>query len=294
MAPKQSKFSGPLRSPQLLRVVPIAEPAYDAFLVPVNVAVAQVARRLGLSRADEEDLRSDLWVRLLADRGRALRSFCGRASLETYLGRVARNLVIDQHQKQHGKWRPSAAARRAGKSAVLVERMVSRDGESTDAALEWIQHARPADAAVLRSTLAAVTVRFRRRFLPLDSVPALAAGGPTPLDVLGGTERAQHAARLRLALARILQVLPALDRRLLAQRFVLSMTLAEIAAAEGLEAKPLYGHFARVLARIRKAVVRAGVSAFAIPALLKSWDPEWSCGLTVCVSQPVTSSVKSA
>jgi RNA polymerase sigma factor (sigma-70 family) len=279
VGPKYTEPIGHQPARRSLFVVPILEPEYECFLAPVNAAVRRVARQFQLKAADADDLRSDLWVRLLTDQGRALRRFAGRSRIETYLTHVARNLWMDRLQKLHGKWRPSAAARRAGRAAILIEQMVSRDGLSPDAAWDWLRRARPTDAEGLRGQLLAIVSRRRRRFVPLDTVALVNTGEPSPLETMCATERSTGAAAIKLMLAWILEHLSAGDRSLLVRRFALGMTIADIAAADGRDPKPLYRYFARLLNRVRVDLLREGCDASTIRSFLQGETEDWDCGL---------------
>ena len=68
-----------------------------------------------------------------------LRRFEGRSSLTTYITVVVQRLFLDRRNRLWGKWRPSAEARRLGPTAVLLERLVSRDGWSAEQALETLR-----------------------------------------------------------------------------------------------------------------------------------------------------------
>ncbi|MGH8186413.1 MAG: hypothetical protein ACREUC_07605, partial [Steroidobacteraceae bacterium] len=57
-----------------------------------------------------------------------LRRFEGASSLRTYLTVVLHRVLLDQRNREWGRWRPSAAAYRNGPLAVRLERLVTRDG----------------------------------------------------------------------------------------------------------------------------------------------------------------------
>ena len=108
----------------------------DAFeFSRVRTAASHIAMRFRLSHSDAEDLHGDLWVRLLANEGHVLRSYRGTARIETYLMTIARNLVLDGRRRVHGKWRPSARARRFGLPAIELERLIAHQGFSAAIAI---------------------------------------------------------------------------------------------------------------------------------------------------------------
>ncbi len=164
-----------------LRLVAKGGLASERYVAEVAAAVAAVTRTCRLSAGEAEDLQSDLWVRLLEHDGRVLRSFRGRARIGTYLVTIARNLVFDRRNKEWGRWRPSSAARRAGAEAVELERMMSRDGWTLDAAAESLKLAGTLSAATLAATLAhTLPVRTRRHFVDVSVLESIAAHGSDP------------------------------------------------------------------------------------------------------------------
>src|SRR3954453_24056478 len=116
---------------------------YGTYVAAARSAVACVAARFRLSPADADDLFGDLWVRLLGNDGRVLRSFRKDARIETYLTTIACNLVIDRRRKTGGKWRPSARALRGRPAVVELERLIVRDGVAADVAVDRVAGARP-------------------------------------------------------------------------------------------------------------------------------------------------------
>jgi RNA polymerase sigma factor (sigma-70 family) len=110
----------------------------EAALPLVLAAVRQTARRYLLSREDEDELRSYVFMKLLEDGCRRLKKFRGESSLHTYLVVIVKRLFLDLRIQQRGKWRPSAAARRGGDLVERVEELVSRDGYSPAQAYEYL------------------------------------------------------------------------------------------------------------------------------------------------------------
>ena len=251
----------------------------ERYVAEVAAAVASVTRTLRLSAGEAEDLQSDLWVRLLERDGRVLRSFRGRARIGTYLVTIARNLVFDRRNKEWGRWRPSSAARRAGPEAVELERMMSRDGWSLEAAAESLKLAGTLPAATLAATLArTLPVRTRRHFVDASVLESIASHGS---DQSGAAPREQEqlASELQRALAGALDRLSEYDRRLLSWRFVDGITVAAIASMVKGEAKILYRRFYRILRQLRESLEAAGMTAEAVRQVLTDAGPGFECDL---------------
>src|SRR4051812_18706679 len=82
------------------------------------------ARRYRLSEDDAEELTAAVRLRLLADDYAVLKKYAGRGSLKAYLEVVIRRTFLDRRIAEFGKWRPSTAAKRIGRVAVLLEQLV--------------------------------------------------------------------------------------------------------------------------------------------------------------------------
>jgi RNA polymerase sigma factor (sigma-70 family) len=261
-----------------LRLVAKGGLASERYVADVAAAVAAVTRTCRLSAGEAEDLQSDLWVRLLEHDGRVLRSFRGRARIGTYLVTIARNLVFDRRNKEWGRWRPSSAARRAGAEAVELERMMSRDGWTLDAAAESLKLAGTMSAATLAATLArTLPVRTRRHFVDVSVLESIPTHGSDP-----GTsprEQEQLANELHRALAGALDTLSEYDRRLLSWRFVDGITVSAIAAMVKGEAKSLYRRFYKILRQIRESLESAGMTAETVRQVLADAGPGFECDL---------------
>lgn len=261
-------------------MVPAPDPDYEQYVAPVNKAVRRAALRHRLSSSDADDLRSEVWLRLLARRGRILRKLRGVSRIDTYLAKVATNLVLDRRNAELGKWRPSAAARRGGPDAVIVDRLMTRDGLSQDAVEEWLRCARPASTAASRAgAFSNLPLRHPRRFISVDKLSDRSSTGPSPLDAWCASESAQDLARLKAALVQVLRALAPKDRELLTQRYFWRMSVAEIAAAGGAEAKPLYRYFETLLRRVRQGLAASGFDGADARRMLAQERVDWDCGL---------------
>jgi RNA polymerase sigma factor for flagellar operon FliA len=244
-----------------LRVALRPEATYEPLIPLIERVASRTGRRFHLSPPEAEDLRSEIWVRLLRDHGQAVRRFRGDANLATYLTTVARNIVLDARNKAWGKWRPSAAAKRVGATGVLVDRLITRDGLSVDAAEQWLRSAGAADAAVRVHAIApTLPARVPRRFVDIDCLDTQPSSDPLPDELCCDQERALEAQELRARLARALRTLPLRDQRLLACRYGQGESVVTIAERVGIDGKRLYRHFERVLRRLQRALEASGVT----------------------------------
>jgi RNA polymerase sigma factor for flagellar operon FliA len=242
----------------------------------IREAMAALCRRYGMGAADTEDFASWATLRLIDDDYAVLRKFRGESALRTYLVVVVAMLHREYRSRWWGRWRPSAAARRAGRVAVRLETLVHRDGY-------------PLSEAILRLRTAGETSLSERQLVALfASLPRRTAGGGRPVESLldalahvpdpaaaddgvAAEERAAERRALEDALHRALEALPAEDRVILRMRYWEGTSVADIARALGLPQKPLYRRVERALAALRAALEAAGVSRHRTAACLAEW-----------------------
>lgn len=182
---------------------------------------------------------------------------------------VVQRLYLDWRNKEWGKWRPSAAARRAGQVAIELERLILRDHLPFDAAVE---HLRARGLARSTAECAAVWAGLPQRpgrraasETELDDMAAAADLDPVAVD-----EGRARAARTGAALTEVLATLDAADHLVIRLRFQDGFTVARIAQLIGQDQKALYRRIESLLTRMRQALLARGVSASEIGDLLGS------------------------
>jgi RNA polymerase sigma factor (sigma-70 family) len=186
----------------------------------------------------------------------AIAFVCRQRRLTTFLVAVIQRVLLDAHIARAGKWRPSAVARRLGRVAVHLERLVFHDGLSLGEAGALVRERVGATHTddELHFMLTLLPARRRRRMVGERELAHLPAAAPDAETLF---ERADAAARRR-AVARALAGLSDEDRRLIGLRFSRGWRLCEIARAGGIDEKRIYRRVERVLATIRAG---CGVSA---------------------------------
>ena len=241
---------------------PELEALFLAHLAWVRQAAAACCRRHRMDVTDVEDFTSWAVLRLLENDYAVLGKFRGESSLRTYLAVVLATLLREYRVQCWGRWRPSAAARRAGPVAMRLEALVHRDGYPLRQAVQVVR-------------LTGETARSERELVTLfASLPPRAPRGecelrddvPDPRAVASadGAVLAEAALdeerRAAVAIANALAALPPEDRVIVQMRFWDDMTVADIARALGLSQKPLYRRLARLLRLLRRSLEGAGIS----------------------------------
>jgi RNA polymerase sigma factor for flagellar operon FliA len=241
---------------------PPLDDLYAAHQDTVERAIASICRRHRLSPTDGEEFAAGVRLYLIDDDYAPLRRFQGRSSLYTYLLAVVAHRFRDWRNAHWGKWRSSAEAKRQGPVAVLLERLLVRDGLSFDEAVETLRtnYQVPETPAELADRAARFPVRPPRRYITddeLEESPAL----DTRSDAAVRNEEASRAARqARALLVSALHQLSAQDRIVLAMRFEDDLSIADIARAMHLNQKELYRRMARLLRRLRETLERRGLT----------------------------------
>lgn len=243
----------------------------------IRRAVAFVCRKQGLHGADAEDFASTVNVKLLEDDCAILRQFRGDSNINTYLNVVVHRIFIDQCVHEHGKWRPSADAKRLGPVATELERRVQWDGEPVDDAIRQIAAAHPdVPKAEIEKIAAAVPQKQKRRStVPLDETIELFLTAREESDVLITTRaRRQVRSRAEELVRKVLSRLEPQDRLILQFQFESDMHISDIARQLQVEQKPLYRRREQLFRDLRSELEKEGIGAGDINDLLEHPDDE--------------------
>jgi RNA polymerase sigma factor (sigma-70 family) len=243
----------------------------------IDRAVAFVCRKHGLHGADAEDFASTVTVKLLEDECAILRQFRGDSNLNTYLNVVVHRIFIDQCVHEHGKWRPSADAKRLGAVATELERRMQWDGEPVEDAVRQTASMHP-DVPIdsIREIAGKVPQRHKRRStVALDETVELFLTAREQADVLIMVHaRREVRARTAAVMTQHLLTLDAQDRLILQFQFEGGMHISDIARRLQVEQKPLYRRREQLFRDLRSALTEAGISAEEIRDLLEHPDDE--------------------
>ena len=226
-------------------------------------------RRRRLSPTEQEDLSGFVRLRLIDQDYAVLRKFQNRSTFWTYLASVIERMSMDFCAEHWGRWRPSAMAERLGPEAILLERLVHRDGHSFEEALQLARahHDVRLSEAQLRHLWEDLPIRPRHAEVSEEAAAGVAALDSAEVDVEDSAHRKdlQHVERV---LAEALGRCTDQERLLLALRFDQGMKIAEISSVLGSSAPTLHRHLAKVLASLQAALASAGVNPGDISRLI--------------------------
>ena len=260
VVPFQSRSSQPSASPSVdsaSRGRALLEAHYHV----IWKKLLHLSRRSGLPEHEAEEFRSWTLIRLVEDDYRILASWEGRSSLPTFLTVVLTNLMRDYRTHLWGKWRPTAAAKRQGSEAVLLEQLCGRDGLSFDEAVErmWNEHGVSLSRAELEEIALLLPRRMERRRVGEEELLRIPVDGRVESRV-EDAERSRTEEELRVLLAPLFRSLSAEDRLLLKLHYWDGLSMSAISPLLGRPQRELYSVRDKCLKKIRRNLEAAGVS----------------------------------
>ena len=241
-------------------------PGFEAWFLAnlkfLDALTATVCRQQGLRGDDTGEFAAWATERLVENDYALLRKWRGDSKLGTYVTSVVTNLGREYRIRHWGRWRPSAAAQRLGPAAVMLERLVYRDGMRLREAAERMRTSGATELSdrALAEVLAQFPVRARPRRADERAVPVEAvADGRTAADELADAEADSEWRVALRALDAALRRLPPLEETVVRMHFLEGYTLAAVARALGTEQRPLYRVKDAALRWLRAALADAGV-----------------------------------
>ncbi len=196
------------------------------------------------------------------------------ASVKALLQRLGR----DFRNRQWGRWRPSVDAKRIGPAAVLLERLVTRDGWSIEQAAETM---RVNHGIILDETLRGLCVKIEQRrparqLVEEEQALDVPSCAPGPDANVVRAEQGFLVKRVQAALERARQALDPEERLILRMRFEDAVPVADIARALHLNQRRLYRTIERLLARIGASLHAEGISRADVSGLIREGIVTWS------------------
>ena len=235
------------------------ERTYYDHLELINSVITLICRRKQLQAADAADFRQDVHLKLLT-KG-TLDKYDGRGSLRSFLLIVVAREYKDFRIRTWGKWRPSVEAQRHGPVAILLERLIVRDGLTFEQALETLatNHQVTRPRKELEALAARLPLRVTRRAQSEEVLVTVPATGPSPDMLLSREELQSRAAEVRQALLDALRDLDPEERLIIKLRYMDGLKVVQIARMMQREPKPLYRAIEQLLAGLRRTLEARGV-----------------------------------
>jgi RNA polymerase sigma factor for flagellar operon FliA len=227
----------------------------EVHLPLVDSVVTAIARRHRVRGDALDEFRSLSFLKLVEHDYDVLRRFQGASSLRTYLTIVLQRVLLDHRNREWGRWRASAAAHRIGPAAVMLERLVTRDGLSPDEALAAVGAAPASECADFARGLAPrPTARGARATLGEEAIPDCQDPSLDPEARMERREQIERSETVRDVVREALRSLPTQDHLLLTLRYRDGLSIADVARVLEVEAKPLYRRIDRLLAYLQEVL----------------------------------------
>jgi RNA polymerase sigma factor for flagellar operon FliA len=238
-------------------------------LEKVEKLVRISSRRHHLSHVEQQDFASYVHVELLKDDCATLRKFQNRSSWWTFLATVIEKLALDFLIEKWGRWRPSAAAEKLGAIAVILDRLVHRDGHTPEEAIEIVRahHAAGLSYAELHAMWGQIPPRPRATNVGEEA--AAAVSSTDRAEVRLEEAALQHEIdRVGRLLREAFAALPAQDRVMIALRYDHGLSMTEIAELMNSSVPTLHRRLDRSLKALRATLSRGGFDPRQISALI--------------------------
>lgn len=224
-------------------------------LADIERVVSSVCRRAGMTDDQVEEFSAEVKLRLVENDYGLLRKFKGRSGFPTYIAAVVKRMLLDYRSREWGKWHQSAEAQRLGEFAVMIERLLHRDGRTMDEAFGAITTAYPAVTRAEFETLASkLPQRVKRRLVDLEEAGQVAQRADNSL------RDSMSATRISAIVGRMIDRMPEDDQLLLRLRFDSEMTVAQIARSLHSEQPALYRRLYRLFDELRRELTANGIS----------------------------------
>lgn len=239
---------------------------YSEHADAIEAVLAYTRRAHRLSADDGDEFSSWARLRLLEDDCAILRKFQGLSSIKTFLVTVIQRLFLDWRNKEWGKWRPTMEARRIGRVAIELERLVLRDGIDYGQASQLL-----ASKGIAASIAECDEVWGRlkrgggRHFVGEETLDYLTA--VEAVDLIDAQQRQRLAEQVVRAVHEALAQLPPGDHLIFKLRYWDRVSVATIARLQQVEQKPLYRRFEQLHQRIRKDLAARGIAEAEIRGL---------------------------
>jgi RNA polymerase sigma factor (sigma-70 family) len=243
---------------------------FEANLAVIERAIEAVCAQASLRGADAEDFASAVKLHLLENDCAVLRKWEGRSSLATYMTIVVRRLLVDQ-RRAGGRFYVSVAAQRQGDAAVMLERLIARDGRGVGEAIEMVRAAHPQVTAPQLSAMAAAlperAPRVRMVAMADHHADRLAAADKADEEA-NAFDRARRSAHASRVVREAMGALTAEERLILRLRFDKGASIADIARMLNVAQRPLYRRIEAILTVLRGAMKREGLDSASIADLI--------------------------
>lgn len=253
--------TGGVFSPHPIRASPPSMQDWSEFLLEqlplIERVIRTVCRGRRMDGPEIEEFAAVVRLRLVENNYAIIRKFKGRSSFGTYITTVVSRLLKDQRDRDWGKWRSSAEAKRLGPMAMDLERLLMRDQRTIDEAYVELAPQYPdITKPMLEQYASRFPVRHRRKLISLDECSdAITIPGE------GEVETAQTASVISSIVSRFIESLSKEDQLIFQLRFEGDMPVPQIARSLRQDTQLLYRRLRKHFEDLRIALEKAGIDA---------------------------------
>lgn len=235
----------------------------------IEKVVAHLCRRYHFRKEEHEDFLSHVKVKLIEDDYAVIRKFQGKSNLKTYLTTCISNLMRDHQNHLWGKWRPSAEALRLGPVAILLDKLLRRDGYSFEQAVQILQvnHKVEMSWQELADIAARLPIRSRPEAKEEEELEDHPSPSLRPDAQLIAKENETERRRIFAMLREARQALPQEDQLILTMLDG-SFSVADISRTLRLDQKQLYRHIKQIYKGLCEELGRRGIRKEDLDGLL--------------------------
>lgn len=226
----------------------------------IEKVAAHLCRRYHLRKEEHEDFLSLVKIKLIEDDYAVIRKFQGKSNLKTYLTICIGNLMRDHQNHLWGKWRPSAEALRLGPVAILLDKLLTRDGYSFEQAAQILRvnHKVGMSWQELADIAARLPDRSRPEIEGEEGLENHPSPSQQPDDQAIAKENEAQRRRIFAMLREARQALPQEDQLILTLLDG-KLSVADISRTLRLDQKQLYRRIQKIYKDLREELGRRGI-----------------------------------
>ncbi len=236
----------------------------------IRDAARQYARRRVLSDEEAEEFESVVMARIIDNDYAVLRRFGGSSSFGTYIRLIIQNFFRDFTRR---RWRSSPEAIKGGPVARQLESLIYKNGYDVDTAVQIVKSDNSElSLEELVNIAEGLSPRLSRRQVGEEVLETLVGEQLQPDELLQASEMVLLKKDLVKALYLAVSELRREDQVILKMKIEKDRSLVDIARSFGLDSKPLYRRYRKILDSLRSSLQQQGIESADVKEMLRFAD----------------------
>lgn len=233
---------------------------FNQHLDTIHTLIGFISRQQHLRVEDAEEFSSLVKLRLMEDDFAVFAKFKGESSMKTYLNSVIYRFYLDFRNQQWGRWRPSTVTRDFGPLAVLLEKLVYKDGYAPSQAFEILRTNFQVNHTFgqLQELFEKLPRHNQTQDLEGLELEEFASSQPGQETLLVEKENLQQRRHLAKALSAAKQRLNEEERYIIHMHFAQELSIATIARSLCCDQRRLYRRVEKILKKLGASLKRQG------------------------------------